>query len=224
MKRKKILKVLGIFLLVMVLLIGGYMFVNSLKFKNIFDEMYYAWADYPQSLATQPGYWRTEPLAGHPTFAEISASEDLGFLHLIYKDEYMMPKTQLSISICKDSGDLDLRGDVEYAESENLFFDFYYNEDEKALTIECLTVFTKKIIESKFGKQYTDAETVESFLLKHNITKEEIEKYKDYFLNEVAIGSWADGNGAFSKFSRNNPGKFSIVDNTYSLLSAEWQQ
>jgi hypothetical protein len=221
---KRVLAVISIAILAVVLLIGGYIFVNSIKSKNVFDEMYYAWADYPQSLAMQPGYWRTEPLAGHPTFSEISASKDFGFLHLEYSIEYMMPKTKMTTSIYRESCDVDLRGFVEYAVNEKLILDFSYNKKDNILTIENLTVYSRKITEGEYTwPQYNDAETVKNFLYDNSITKEEIEKYKDYFLNEVAIGSWVDGNGVLSKFSRKNPGRFFIIDNTYSLLSEEWQ-
>lgn len=238
---KKLLVIAGVAIVAIALLIGGGFFVDRLKFKNVFDEMYYAWIDYPQSyrFAIRPGFWNTIPLAGRPTCDDIQDSVEYDRLLLSYDSDYMKPNTKMFLAVWnKDSENADLvawykgsdyvdisvvfAGIVEYSEGEELVLLFIYNVEKKILFFEEIMVETDKILEGLLLFPPLPHEKVERFLKENNITKEEIESYQRYFLYEVAVGSWVEGNGALSKFSKWNPGKFTVVDNTFSDLGEDW--
>ncbi|MFI3202309.1 MAG: hypothetical protein R3Y54_12465, partial [Eubacteriales bacterium] len=68
-----------------------------------------------------------------------------------------------------------------------------------------------------------DSAVILPYFEKYGVTKEMIEEYKNYYLQEVIFTFWTQGNGSASKFTVEKPGKFTIVDNSYINLGEEWQ-
>lgn len=217
--------IIGLIILAIVLLIGGYLFMNEIKSQNIFDEIYYAWAYYPNILPTEPNFSNVKAFEGHPNDDEIFESKNSNkSLLLIFDKQYIESSLRVQLSIyVENTKEIIIVCSKFYAENEDLTIIINYNQMEKKIQIFPVVIYSKKL-GFEYGTEDKDYAIVEQFLKENNITKEEIEKYKEYFLYEVTIGSWVDGNGELSKFTREKPGKFTIVDNTYSLLGEEWQE
>ena len=110
-----------------------------------------------------------------------------------------------------------------YIGGEKLFIDFNYDIQTKKLEIEPIRAISDTFLEKYPEKYeaytyYDDSEYITMFMEEHNLTRDEIKEYRDYFLDEVLIGMWVDGNDEESRFDRNNAGKYFLEDNLFANL------
>ena len=63
---------------------------------------------------------------------------------------------------------------------------------------------------------------VGKYFEENNITREMIEEYQHYLIYEKILPDWFAGNKENSRFSLENLGDFTVVDNTFAELGADW--
>ena len=84
----------------------------------------------------------------------------------------------------------------------------------QTLTLTPLYVFSPEINETPYmGTR--DADKIALFMEKHNLSREDVQEYADYFLYDVVISNWVSGGS--SKFDKDNLGKFELVNDLISV-------
>ncbi|MFI3176329.1 MAG: TipC family immunity protein [Eubacteriales bacterium] len=219
--------------------IGGVMMHYAIV-RNVFDEMYYTW-DKPNLVLTR--FTNVPSLAENSFVGKTYGGGSItNHLYLIYDgnfketdENYLMDSTSVSFSVLTDDYNcISGSGTINYAKTdddtraETFSIRFVYDIKTKELTIKPVIISSKFLSEQEPEKysnytSYEDKETIEKFIALHNITKSEIDTYKSYILNDVLIGLWVEGNGRASKFTVENPGEFTIIDNSYINLGEDWQ-
>jgi hypothetical protein len=142
-----------------------------------------------------------------------------GSRYIKYKDDYLAPNEGSAISIrfreteYGGKGILRFRGSVNYATEadaadkrahrvfEGIVLEYDYSVRSKTLTIEPLSVSSDSYGAAPDRLDWMDdPEHIAAFLRERGIDRAEIERYRDYFLREVLIKTWTEGNGWRSKF------------------------
>jgi hypothetical protein len=67
-----------------------------------------------------------------------------------------------------------------------------------------------------------EASFIAPILEQNHVTRTDIEKYQHYLLYEKFLPDWFVANGNRSKYSLQNLGDFTVVDETYSKLGENW--
>lgn len=228
MKKKILLYVL----LGIIIATSSSLFILYNKVQNVFDEMYYTWDKKNLFVGTKfknVAAWEDEHIVGLVIPGDNVPSNKLS---LIYDESYLKKNTTVSIWINPDGKNLIATCKIIYAYAEDgegyiggekLFIDFNYDIPTKKLEIEPIRAISDTFLEKYPEKYeaytyYDDSEYITMFMEEHNLTKDEIKEYRDYFLDEVLIGMWVDGNDEESRFDRNNAGKYFLEDNLFANL------
>ena len=222
MKKGKLVAIIGAIVLTLVILIGGSNVYLAHKYKNTFDEMYYAWAEHDNIF-----------LKGGADFYLVKALSDslphpnkppkpviTTGLSLRYDTEYLRETFYLSLFINLEEEIIAYTCATYVEPNEIVILNFNYNKNERTIYFKPIDVLSEKL-GFKYSLEQATAEQVIEFLKMHNITKEDIREYQDYFLYEIAIKTWIEGNGTYSRFTKDNIGEFTIIDDTFSLLGEE---
>ena len=191
--------------------------MNSRKIDNIFDEMYLS-VKYPKISATSFHYMRE---VGRLT--ELMDVDDryLG----VYKKSLLNYGEEIDVFINTEKEIVIINSSIEL-ETDNkrcLYFTYNYSFKTKTLDIEPLTVFTYDYFLTNYEMAIDDAVQVDAFLHEHQITREYIEKCRDYFLYDKLLTDWVNGNGKRSRFTVGNYGNYKIEDNLFSNLGEGWR-
>lgn len=227
MKKKIVLYVL----LVIVAISSGSLFIDYNKVQNVFDEMYYTWDGYFKffihtKFKNVPAL-ENERIGGTIIPGDNSPTNELS---LTYDEKYLKEMTDVSVWISPDGKNLGAICSIifaypdegeEYVGGEKLYIEFYYDIRTKILRTEPMYAISDIFVEHYPDKykqyyKYDDSEYIEMFMAEHNITKEDIEAYRDYFLYDVLIGMWVDGNDKESRYDRNDAGHFVLKDELFA--------
>ena len=228
MKKKILLYVL----LGIIIATSSSLFILYNKVQNVFDEMYYTWDKKNLFVGTKfknVAAWEDEHIVGLVIPGDNVPSNKLS---LIYDESYLKEKTSVNVWIDSDEESLTAfcavtyayaKDGKEYVGGEELTINFNYDIRTKKLEIEPISAISDTFLEKYPEKYeaytyYDDSEYITMFMEEHNLTKDEIKEYRDYFLDEVLIGMWVDGNDEESRFDRNNAGKYFLEDNLFANL------
>lgn len=221
-------KVFILFSIIIVIVVGG-VFMNYNKVQNVYDGMYYTWEKnrFVETSYTNVPALRHERIEGIIIPGDIKKSDTL---FLSFDDTFLKENTNVDLWV--DRQDKTMRayctvhfdGTKMSEDSDELQLVFYYKEKNKTLIIKPIQAISNKLIKKYPEKYeqyeyYSDSESMEMFMRDYSITKKDIEEYKEYFVNEVLIGMWLDGNAKESRFTRDNVGDFVIQDNLFENLS-----
>ncbi len=233
----KIFKKITIYILISALLVLlTFNLITTLKVQNVLDEIYYNWAN---SLYTKTSIYNVEALADNDFEPHSHASEIFhDKVAWFYDEKYLQDNATLWVFIQSDLEKMSFYATMYFPntnneeqdldDADNLFFYYTYNISTKEITINELRLYSD-LIRSKYPERFPEeiafedeASLLEFFEL-HGVTKEDLDEYKDYILNEVIIGGWVEGNKGKTRFSSEDPGDFIVIDNSYQNLGEEWQ-
>ena len=93
---------------------------------------------------------------------------------------------------------------------------FEYDAFTKTLVYEPIVVHYDGI--DSFGNFSTAKDDILYVMEKYNLTKKDIEEFKEYALYQVLLPYWFEKNPETSRFSMDNLGNFTVVDNTFSIF------
>ena len=210
----KIKKVVLILLLIIALLVAGSLFYhNFFKIGNVFDQMYYTrirttynWFGGNRVTLFQ----NMEQLKNIPRDMELYCTEE-GFFFENYKEEYLEENQSISFDFSKAR--------------LTIAFTFAYrfpDTDERISLVYTYYLENRELIKRPIrivGDQYTNSfsenkDDIDDFLSRHDLTWEEIEELHNWFLYDKILVDWFEANDAKSRFSLNNLGRFTLVDET----------
>ncbi len=210
---------------------------------NVFDEIYHSYISNFMTITD----------LGNIENANISKGDGWhtpkSLLGIYYDEDYLLDNTDVTIQMYTDEEifDIDIMDiwlsvtffdsdDIEPSEEgeniewkrERMAFYCEYNIITKTLTIKPITIFSSYLDEKypeRFPEEiaFEDEASLLEFFEIHGVTKEDLDEYKDYLLNEVIIGGWVEGNKGLTRFSSEDPGDFIVIDNSYQNLGEEWQ-
>ncbi len=139
-----------------------------------------------------------------------------------YNEEVLENNASVRLCIYPDNRNFQVLCAISYEDSlEQLFMIFTYDVKKKTMSTEPLKAMSDTFAQQYPDKYdyytyYDDPEYIEMFMEEHDITKEEIEAYRDYFLYDVLIGMWVDGNDEESRYDRNDAGHFVLKDELFA--------
>lgn len=225
MKRK------AVWLLAVILLIGGiYMLIP--KNHNVFDEMYYTWANrdlVKTSFRNVPAFSKNR-IEGYTYPGGTMTNTLLLFYDVDLEDEqttFLKKNIFVSMHVYPDSKEVSWICSVDcaalpgekYVGDDAVIFIYYYDVSSKTLTIQPMQVTSRSLAEKypdRFTRDGSTANTddINDFLTLHGISNEDLVSYKEYFLNDVIIGLWITGNGDASRYKLTDIGDYTLVDNS----------
>ncbi len=212
--------------------------IPRLYVHNVFDEIYHSYVSYFMTNTQISNIENVETQRGDGWHSPKTR------LSIYYDEEYLRDKTDATIRIYPDNKILDIWLSITFFDSydmdqskegentdwiwEDMTFFCEYNTITKTLTLDPLAVFSSYLDETYPDRNggeshYEDEASLLEFFELHGVTKEDLDEYKDYILNEVIIGSWVEGNKGKTRFSSEDPGDFIVIDNSYQNLGEEWQ-
>ena len=112
--------------------------------------------------------------------------------------------------------------EIEPKYSRCLHYIYRYHVKTRTLVIEPLIIITYDHFSTNYELAIDDGERVDAFLCEYQVTREFIEKYRDYFLYDKLLTDWVNGNGKRSRFTVGNYGNYKIEDNLFSNLGEGW--
>ena len=203
------------------------------KVQNVFDEIYYTW---DRNLFVQTDFTNLPALKENRIQGYIYPGDNkmTDELQLIFNDFYIKKNVSVHLNIYPSDREIGALCIVYYDGTKSLpvtegggegfVISAVYEEKTKKLMVKPVRAFSDSMAKKYPAKyetfeDYSDSEFVEMFMEEHSITKKDIEEYKEYFVNEVLIGMWLDGNAKESRFTRDHVGDFTIQDNLFENLS-----
>lgn len=228
MKRKKVWLLVVI---IFTILIGGICMLMA-KNQNVFDEMYYTWANrdlVKTSFRNVPAFSKNR-IEGY-TYPGGTMTNQLS---LVYdgnfekeQTSYLKENTFALVDICPDDKEISWICSVDcaalpgekYVGDDEVTFIYDYDVSSKMLTIQPMQVASRSLAEkypdrfTRYGS-ITNADDINEFLTLHGISNEDLVSYKEYFLNDVIIGLWITGNGDASRYKLTDIGDYTLVDNS----------
>ena len=201
------------------------------KVQNVFDEIYYTWDGnlFVQTDFTNVPALNENRIQGYVYPGDNKISD---VLKLSFEDSFIKDNTMVLLNIYPTDRKIhmlcvvyfDGSKEIDPSKSEELLLSFYYEVKSKTLTVKPIQAASNSLIKKnperyKRYQYYSNSEYIDMFMEEHSTTKKDIEEYKEYFVNDVLIGMWLDGNAKESRFTRENVGDFVIQDNLFENLS-----
>ncbi|MDO5603147.1 MAG: TipC family immunity protein [Oscillospiraceae bacterium] len=112
--------------------------------------------------------------------------------------------------------------EIEPKHQRSLYYIYVYDIKTRKLQIAPLTIFTYGYRDAGVEMAIEEGEEVSAFLKEHEITREEIEGYRDHFLYDKVLRDWVEGNGERSLFTQEDHGDYETQDNTFLHLGEDW--
>ena len=214
MRRKRVILPAIAVVLCIVLGIGAFLFVSERRIDNVFDEMYQS-VKHPTLTDARFSYVQ-----------ELGRTESIGYsdnlLMAEYKPESINQGEDITLYIHTDNNTVLVLATVEIKDNKCLYFKYYYHFDTKTLEIEPLDIFIMYSVYYDIDLGTDNGEDVSAFLHENHISREDVERYRDYFLYDKVLADWLNGNKEHSRFSTSDYGSFRIVDNTFAHLGEGW--
>ncbi len=207
-------------------------YYNVTNPKNVFEEIYDSWKYRYLSRASIENVPALED--NSYDFAKFDGVV-FDYISLFYDESYIKEECFISIYIKPKEKTLKINNTITYSDFDKvdniwakLSISYEYNTETKVLQMNPIDAGTE-IMSLRYPDKYekyetsTEQEYLYEFFELHGVTKEDLDEYKDYILNEVIIGSWVEGNKGKTRFSSEDPGDFIVIDNSYQNLGEEWQ-
>ena len=231
MKTKRVVVSVVVGVLVVALVVGGFFHWENRRIHNVFDEMYV-------SVVMQTRNWNVFHEAGvrfnYPEYTDAR----FGFVKAInglahdidnkdffwggYDKGALKDTEDISIYVHLDDQDFFLAFDYEIEQDKYLKYRCVYSFKTKAFEIEPLKIYTRNADQYGVEVVVDDGQQVSAFLHEHNISRESIERYRDYFLYDKLLTDWITDNSKHTKFAVDNYGDFKLIDNTFANLGQDW--
>ena len=214
MKTKKNIIAILASIACIVVVTGVFFIMESRKIDNVFDEMYLP-IKYPAE--GMPSFYYVPETGG------LMQSPYSDYFYMGgYRAQYLRNGEHISIFLNFEKQRLLIFAAMEIENSSCLSYDYAYYFKTKTLEIKPLTIYTRDHAKLGVEAEINDAAEVDAFLREHGITREYIERYKNYFLYDKILTDWVNGNSKHSKFNIGNYGDFKLEDNIFSELGADW--
>ena len=231
MKTKRVVVSVVVGVLVAALVVGGFFHWENRRIHNVFDEMYVSvvmgtrnWNvfheagvrfNYPEYTDARFGFVKAiNGLAHDP--------DNKDFFWGGYDKGVLKDTERITLFIELEEQTLSIAASHEIENTQCLYFEYEYSFKEKTIEIKPLTIFTYDYYELNVEMAIDDGQQVSAFLHEHNISRESIERYRDYFLYDKLLTDWITGNSKHTKFAVNNYGDFKLIDNTFANLGQDW--
>jgi len=230
-KKKLVFSVISIVLCVALISSGLFMW-NSKRIHNVFDEMFVSvvmeTGKFDLLYEANLRYKYPEfTHAGFPFVKEIGKlAHDPDMEYFFwggYKYNMLDDREDILLSFHLDRQVFHVAAYSEIENTRCLMITYTYNYKTKTLEIEPLAIFTYDYDSLGVEPLIDNGPQVSAFLHEHNISRESIEQYRDYFLYDKLLTDWVNGNGKRSKYMPGNYGNFTIIDNTFANLGPTWQ-
>lgn len=206
---RKIVYVIGI----ISLLFGGHYIFKAAKVKNVFDEMYYADVQPIPKIYTTTSF---QPLVVAKVLENIPDNVKKNYARNINLESYLEKALQgnesLDIYFDKNREELTAIGALNYSkdsnESEALQVIYTYQMKSKKVT-ETIAVLSEEYPETDY--RTSELKEIEKFMEAHDLTKEDLTYYREYFLYEKLLADWFAHNPK-SRFSLDDLGDVKVVE------------
>jgi hypothetical protein len=215
MKSKKIIFPAIAVILCIILVLGIFFFMKSgEKMENIFDEMYLSIKN-PTATESRFGFVRE--------IEDVSLVSESDYLHSgVYKSSALENGERITIFVNMKREEFSVCASIEIENTQCIFYTYDYNTETRVLDIKPIILLAYNYLELDVEQYIEDAKRLDAFLREHQVTREYIEKYRDYFLYDKVLTDWVKGNGERSKFTVGNYGDFTVEDNTFANLGEDW--
>lgn len=180
--------------------------MNDTHIDNIFDEMYLS-IENPKRSKTSFGF-----VNGLGNL--ISETDRPNYYWSVYSHPNIPIEEFTTVVVKLDEQTVRIGATIEIENGSCIKYDFIYDFKSKSLTSEPISIITHNYKELGVEQFMNDKEQISAFLKEHNITTDFVEQYKNHFLYERVLSDWVTGNGSRSRFSNDNFGNFTIIDNT----------
>ena len=214
---KKLLKGTVGVCIAIVISIVAFVVRKAVMVQNVFDEIYYAEHENQHYKVTKTRFENVIQYKMLKRTLDIVYSE---FTPYNYKDEYMNSnESAIRLSIWKKEPEVFIGhwiyGSKNNESRDKIFIGIAYSVSKKELTYERLYISTEQADASLGKDAHVGYQQIEAFMDKYSITREDIERMQQELFDRI-ITDWCNGNAGLTRFSLENPGKFTIVDNTWA--------
>ena len=201
-----------------VLMVVAFVTYRHIMVQNVFDEIYYSEVKNQKYIVTITQFEHVKQLEIPIRNWMIDYYED--DTPYDYKEECTGKNEFISITVYHNKPmvmmDLVVYNNKEEAGNrEFIALTIRYNVPEKKLSYSELFVSTEQTDTSTRRDIFTDPEIVMDYLQKYSITREDITRMQQELFDRV-VTDWCNGNKGLTRFSPENPGKFTIEDNTWA--------
>jgi len=224
-KRKKKAHLIIVILLLSPLLFWGYR--HFVQFQNVFDQMYYSrvtrgWSS-PRDTFRYEQLNERSMVRQRTIFSARYVYEELQFssgaFFSGYRNEYLESGQSIVFSfqyylfpVIDRDRVLGINFTFNWRFPEEDFYlvlNYHYELETRTLTKHPVTL-------SDRTRNYktTDETTINDFLAQQDITREEIDELHYSFFYDQILGDWFAANRWHTRFSRNNLGRFTFIDET----------
>ena len=215
---KKLLKVSVGACIAIVIGIVAFVVRKAVMVQNVFDEIYYAEHENRHFNLTKTQFENVKQYIVRIGYVRPDLWGE--FSSYYYKDEYIDKNEFVSVTVYYDEPMVQVDFSV-YANEEDddnqeyIALIFWYNVTKKTLSYSELFVSTELTENSTKKDTNTDPEYIEAFMQKYSITREDITRMQQELFDRI-VTDWCAGNAGLTRFSLENPGKFTIEDNTWA--------
>ena len=210
MKHKRLFIIAGAVALVALLVIGLVHVYRSAHITNVFDEMYYSVVD-PFYTDTSFGY---VDAASNASEDIIPGSDELTGAYVVSYQSWkkrLLGNENMFMHFNPNDQRYVVYASVSYYEFDGVSLSFTYYPDTKTLEFDPV----KMVMISTSNSE----KSTEEFMAEFDISQSDIRDYQEYFLYEVLLKDWVDGNGERSRFSEGDYGEFTIIDRTFEDIT-----
>ena len=199
-----------VFCLICFIFVGILVFTQLIQIQNVFDQMYYNRIG-GQSSDTFSNMIQIEPVSRD---AESNFRSD-GYFENIYKDEYLNEGESLVIVCDRNEKTLGIIGVKRFTEFK-IIYRYTYDIKTKQLheTVECLygELYSGEFNEyrEEFRERTKNPQEILLVIEEAGLTKEDLIKYKQYFLYDKLLTDWLDAN--LSRFSAKRWGRIEYIE------------
>ena len=207
-----------VFCLICFIFVGTLVFTQFIRIQNIFDQMYYT------RVRSSYSWWGVgndvTSFENMPQIKQISrdAESDYtidGYFRNIYKDEYLSEGESLIIVFDRNEKTMEIIAVKRFNEFD-IIYRYTYDIKKKQLTetVECDYGELYSGEFNEYPESYKEhTKNLQEILLiieEAGLTKEDLMKYKQYFLYDKLLTDWLDAN--LSRFSAKRWGRIEYIE------------
>ena len=178
---------------------------HAARIQNVFDEIYHDLRIGRSGLHGRNIFG----VHSHPQMGRLDYwPRELGgrFADGVYNSEYLDENQTLGVSFNLDEPEIRFSLVIDFLETdERISMGYIYALDSRTLTRRPISVFESHA-------RITDEDAILYFLERHSLTMEELAELHHWFLFDLFLADWFDGEQVQSRFSPDNLGRFTFED------------
>lgn len=175
---------------------------------NVLDRIYWSeWLLYIE-INNVPELGCVDPLGD-----QMLEYENFGSLRVDYKEEYLQNNCEIKLVFPAEGEYIKVRMHITVSESVGINLESTYEYDSTLLTWEKMQVVSKE--EGQKYHHYVEDSEIEKYLTENGISKEDIRRYQEYMLYDVAVRTWVNANGGNYEREVEKLKRCKTVDNTF---------